>query len=192
MNGATTEPLVNTIRPPKMVIRFGTGFFYNRFSEGQTLTANRYNGVNVLQTFVLDKMGVPFWVTVLTFIILILLYTYEGGVKTIVYTDTLQTTLMVLGLIVCVVYILNQLHFSIPDAINGMEARGLTKVFNTDVNSGGFFVKQILGGMFITIAMTGLDQEMMQKNISVKTLKDSQKNILVFIAKFSVVYKNSL
>ena len=87
---------------------------------------------------------------------------------------------MITGLLVCVIYILNQLHFSIPDAVNAMEAKSLTKIFNTDVNSKGFFIKQIIGGMFITIAMTGLDQEMMQKNISVKTLKDSQKNILTF------------
>jgi Na+/proline symporter len=111
---------------------------------------------------------------------MILLYTFEGGVKTIVYTDTLQTSLMILGLVVCVIYILNHLNFSVGDAVNAMEAKGLTKVFNTDINSKGFFLKQIIGGMFITIAMTGLDQEMMQKNISVKNLKDSQKNMLTF------------
>lgn len=85
---------------------------------------------------------------------------------------------MIAGLIVCVGYILHTLDFSITDAVNAMEAKDLTKVFNTDVNSKGFFIKQIIGGMFITIAMTGLDQEMMQKNISVKTLKDSQKTCL--------------
>src|SRR5690606_6313845 len=97
---------------------------------------------------------------------------------TIVYTDTLQTTLMVLGLIVCVIYILHHLNLSGGEALSQMREIGYLNVFNTDVNSKGFFIKQIVGGAFITIAMTGLDQEMMQKNISVKRLGDSQKNIM--------------
>ena len=165
--------------------RFGgyaykTGASFFILSRTVGATARLYLVINILHIFILSQLNIPFWVSAAIVLLMILLYTFEGGVKTIVYTDTLQTSLMVIGLIVCVIYILNQLHFSVADALNGMEAKGLTKVFNTDVKSGGFFIKQILGGMFITIAMTGLDQEMMQKNISVKTLKDSQKNILTF------------
>jgi Na+/proline symporter len=97
-----------------------------------------------------------------------------------VYTDTLQTTFMLLGLVVCIVYILQHSGLSLGAAFQQLEGHGFTSVFNTDVRSDGFFGKQILGGMFIAIAMTGLDQEMMQKNISVKNLRDSKKNVVTF------------
>jgi Na+/proline symporter len=109
---------------------------------------------------------------------MILLYTYEGGVKTIVWTDTLQTSCMLLGLVICVFYILNQLHVGFFESLSTMADRGYTKIFFTEPSSKLFFVKQILAGAFVTITMTGMDQEMMQKNISVKTLKDSQKNVI--------------
>ena len=165
--------------------RFGewaykTGASFFILSRTVGATARLYLVINILHIFILSQLNIPFWASTAVVLVMILLYTFEGGVKTIVYTDTLQTFLMITGLVVCVIYILHNLHFSITDAVNAMEAKSLTRVFNTDVNSKGFFLKQILGGMFITIAMTGLDQEMMQKNISVKTLKDSQKNILTF------------
>jgi Na+/proline symporter len=109
---------------------------------------------------------------------MILLYTFEGGVRTIVFTDTLQTSFMLIGLIVCVFYIMNQLNFTIADTFKNLSSYNYSKVFNTDVKSAGFFLKSIIGGAFITIAMTGLDQEMMQKNISVRNLSDSQKNMI--------------
>ena len=165
--------------------RFGnwaykTGASFFILSRTVGATARLYLVINVLHIFILSQLNIPFWVSAGIILVMILLYTFKGGVKTIVYTDTLQTALMITGLLVCVVYILHTLHFSMTDAINGMEAKGLTRIFNTDVKSKGFFLKQIIGGMFITIAMTGLDQEMMQKNISVKRLKDSQKNIFTF------------
>ncbi len=165
--------------------RFGewaykTGASFFILSRTVGATARLYLVINILHIFILSQLNIPFWVSAAVTLLMILLYTFEGGVKTIVYTDTLQTSLMVLGLIVCVVYILNHLHLSVGDAVNAMQSKGLTKIFNTDVNSKGFFLKQIIGGAFITIAMTGLDQEMMQKNISVKNLKDSQKNIFTF------------
>jgi Na+/proline symporter len=108
-------------------------------------------------------------------------------VKTIIYTDTLQTTGMLVGLVVCIVVIVKALGSDFGGALTMMSDKGYTKIFNWDVNSGSFALKHILGGMFIAIAMTGLDQEMMQKNISVKTLKDSQKNIMTFTAVLMVV-----
>jgi Na+/proline symporter len=143
-------------------------------------TARLYLVINVLHIFILKDLGVPFGLTCLVILVMILLYTFEGGVKTIVYTDTLQTTFMLLGLVVCIVYILQHLGLSVGGAMQTLEAKGFTRIFNTDVNSKGFFVKQIVGGMFIAIAMTGLDQEMMQKNISVKNLRDSKKNVVTF------------
>ncbi len=165
--------------------RFGvwaykTGASFFILSRTVGATARLYLVINVLHIFILSRMHIPFWVSAAVVLIMILLYTFEGGVKTIVYTDTLQTTLMIAGLIICIGYILSHLNFSITQAVNAMEAKSLTKIFNTDFKSKGFFIKQIVGGAFITIAMTGLDQEMMQKNISVKNLKDSQKNMLSF------------
>ena len=98
----------------------------------------------------------------------------------IVFTDTLQTSFMLLGLITCIVYIMHTLGFSFFESLDALKEKSYTHIFNTDVNSAGFWMKQIIGGAFITIGMTGLDQEMMQKNISVKTLKGAQKNMLTF------------
>ncbi len=165
--------------------RFGftaykTGALFFIISRVLGATARLYLVINVLQLFILNNMHVPFWLTAFIILLMILLYTFEGGVKTIVFTDTLQTTFMLTGLVVCIVYIMQSLNLSLPGTLNALQAKGLTHVFNTDVKSGGFFLKQIIGGMFITIGMTGLDQEMMQKNISVKNLKDSQKNMVTF------------
>ena len=160
------------------VVAYKTGALFFIISRTVGATARLYLVINVLQFFILDKMGVPFIVTAAVILLMILLYTFEGGVKTIVYTDTLQTTLMIGGLIICMVYILNSLNLSAGEAFTQMSHKGYLTIFNTDINSKGFFLKQIIGGAFITIAMTGLDQEMMQKNISVKRLADSQKNVI--------------
>jgi Na+/proline symporter len=159
-------------------VSYKTGAMFFIVSRALGATARMYLVVNILQIFILNRMGVPFWVTALVILLLILLYTFEGGVKTIVYTDTLQTTFMLLGLVVCIVAVMNKLDLGLGSTLSALADGGYTKLFNTDPNASGFFVKQILGGAFITIAMTGLDQEMMQKNISVRTLKDSQKNIM--------------
>lgn len=141
-------------------------------------TARLYLVVNILQVSILDSLGVPFIVTTLIILGMIILYTYEGGVKTIVWTDTLQTSCMLLGLIICTVYMLNHLGLSIGDSFTAMNEKGYTKIFDFDPNQKSFFAKQILAGAFITITMTGIDQEMMQKSLSVTRLKDSQKNMV--------------
>lgn len=165
--------------------RFGnttykTGAMFFIISRVLGATARLYLVINVLQLFILDNLHVSFPVTTFVILLMILLYTFEGGVKTIVFTDTLQTTFMLLGLIVCVFYIMNSLDLSFVGTLQSLSDKGYTKIINTDVNSGSFFLKQIVGGAFITIGMTGLDQEMMQKNISVKTLGGSQKNMVTF------------
>ncbi|HPN58657.1 MAG TPA: sodium:solute symporter [Chitinophagaceae bacterium] len=167
--------------------RFGinahkAGAFFFILSRTVGATARLYLVISVLQIFIFNKLGIPFEATALVILVLILLYTFEGGVKTIIYTDTLQTTGMLVGLVVCIVVIVKALGTDFGGALNLMADKGYTKIFNWDVNSGSFAIKHIVGGMFIAIAMTGLDQEMMQKNISVKTLKDSQKNIMTFTA----------
>ena len=172
--------------------RFGinahkAGAFFFILSRTVGATARLYLVIIVLQIFILDKLGVPFIVTTIVILLMILLYTFEGGVKTIVYTDTLQTTGMLVGLVVCIIVITKALGTDLTGAFSMMSDKGYTKIFDWNINSGSFAVKHIVGGMFIAIAMTGLDQEMMQKNISVRTKSDSQKNIMTFTAVLMVV-----
>lgn len=157
----------------------GAGFFLLSRTLGASIRI--YLVLIVLQHFLLDALGVPFAVTVFVILLMILLYTFNGGVKTIVWTDTLQTTGMILALIITIALINSALSFSFSDLWGTISAKGYTTIFQTgDWKAGNFFIKQILGGAFVTITMTGLDQEMMQKNISVKNIGDSQKNMLLF------------
>ncbi|MGO4709185.1 sodium:solute symporter [Chryseobacterium sp. 2TAF14] len=158
--------------------KIGSVFFI--VSRAIGATARLYLVVNVLQIFLLEGLGVPFWLTALVLLLMVLLYTFEGGVKTIVITDTLQTSFMIISLIACIIYILSNLNLSFGEAYTILEQKNYTHLINFDPNSKTFFLKTILGGIFITIAMTGLDQEMMQKNISVDNLQNSKKNMLTF------------
>src|SRR6187549_2575760 len=172
--------------------RFGinshkAGAFFFILSRTVGATARLYLVISVLQIFIFKDLGIPFILTTLVILALILLYTFEGGVKTIIYTDTLQTTGMLVGLVVCIIAVTKALGTDFSGALSMMSAKGYTKIFNWDVKAGSFALKHIIGGMFIAIAMTGPDQEMMQKNISVRTLKDSQKNIMTFTAVLMVV-----
>jgi Na+/proline symporter len=163
----------------------GAGFFI--LSRLFGATGRLYLVVAVLQSIILDRLGVPFWLTTAVVLAMILLYTYRGGVKTIVWTDTLQTVCMLGGLFACAGYLLHALGLSVPEAFAHMQAQGLARVFDHDVDSAGFWGKQVLAGVFIVLTMTGMDQEMMQKTISVKTLADSQKNLLTLTAVLVVV-----
>jgi Na+/proline symporter len=160
---------------------YKTGASFFILSRTLGATARLYLVVKILQDAILTSFEVPFWLTTLIILVMILLYTYEGGVKTIVWTDTLQTSGMLIGLLVCVWYILKALNYGVGEGLQAMTDAGYTNIFVTDP------LKQILAGAFITITMTGMDQEMMQKNISVKTLKDSQKNMISFAAVLMVV-----
>jgi Na+/proline symporter len=163
--------------------RFGpqarhTGAAFFILSRTLGATARLYLVVRILQDLILERLGLPFWLTALVILLMIVLYTVEGGVKTIVWTDTLQTSGMLAGLIICLVYLLQGLALMPAQGLQRLSEAGLSTIFVTDPASRYFFVKQILAGAFISIAMTGMDQEMMQKNISVKRLADAQKNML--------------
>lgn len=157
-----------------------TGAVFFIISRVIGATARLYLVIYVLQLFLLDQFHIPFYLTAAIILAMILLYTFEGGVKTIVITDTLQTSFMLISVVVCIVFILNQLNISFPQALTLLEEKSYLHVWNNNYLSGNYFWKHFIGGMFITISMTGLDQEMMQKNISVKNLKDSKKNMLSF------------
>jgi len=162
------------------MVSYKTGALFFILSRILGATARLYLVINVLQIFILKDMNIPFALTAFVILLMILLYTFEGGVKTIVFTDTLQTTFMLLGLIVCIVYVMKGMGHTFGSTIHELNGKGLTKIFNTDINSSSFFLKQLIGGLFITVTMTGLDQEMMQKNISVRNVYDSKKNVLTF------------
>jgi Na+/proline symporter len=162
------------------IASYKTGAVFFIISRTLGATLRLYLVIKVLERFVLEDMGISFEFTAILIMALILLYTYRGGVKTIVWTDTLQTTFMLLALVVCVIYIMSTLGLDFSGTWHAMQQQGYTKMVHTDPMAPNFFLKQVLGGAFITIAMTGLDQEMMQKNISVSNLKDSKKNMITF------------
>ena len=154
----------------------GAAFFILSRLLGSAL--RMYLVVFVLYEFVFKDWGIPFWVPAVIFISLILLYTFKGGIKTVVWTDTLQTTFLLLAAIITVVCILKELNISIPDLLKASSEQGYTKLIETDPNHSKFWLKQILSGAFITIVMTGLDQDMMQKNMTCKNLRSAQKNVI--------------
>ncbi|GLB53207.1 sodium:solute symporter [Neptunitalea chrysea] len=132
----------------------------------------------VLQLVIFNELKVPFSVTVAITIILIWLYTFKSGIKTIVWTDTLQTLFMLIALGVAIVTVYNDLNISNIGLVNYIKDNALSKIFYFDnIKSGNYFWKQFLSGAFITIVMTGLDQDMMQKNLTCRSLKDAQKNM---------------
>ncbi|MCQ2306302.1 MAG: sodium:solute symporter [Bacteroidales bacterium] len=164
-------------------MRFGkqsekTGALFFILSRLLGSALRMYLVVFVLYEFVFKAWGVPFWVPAVIFIVFILAYTFKGGIKTVVWTDTLQTTFLLLAAIITVVCILKELGITIPELLGASSENGYTKIFETDPNHSKFWLKQILSGAFITIVMTGLDQDMMQKNMTCKTLRDAQKNVI--------------
>ncbi|MFT5958805.1 MAG: SSS family solute:Na+ symporter [Polaribacter sp.] len=134
---------------------------------------------NVLQIILFDAYGIPFWVTVSITILLIWLYTFKGGIKTIVWTDTLQTLFMLIAVGVCIYTISDEMEIS--NIFSYVADNDLSKTFFfEDVNAGNYFWKRFLAGAFVAIVMTGLDQDMMQKNLTCRNLKDAQKNMFWF------------
>ena len=135
----------------------------------------------VMQQFIFDAWNVPFEVTVILSILLIWVYTQKGGIKTIVWTDTLQTALMIIAVFLSIAYINEALGWSFLDFLQSQELTQYSDIFVTDsFLNRNHFLKSFIGGAFITICMTGLDQDMMQKNLSCKNLEDAQKNMIIF------------
>ncbi|MFZ4523373.1 MAG: sodium:solute symporter [Bacteroidales bacterium] len=167
--------------------RFGfwsykTGAFYFILSRVIGASFRMFLVVNVLQVFIFDAWNIPFFVTVLIFIVLILMYTFKGGIKTIIWTDTIQTTFMLLSLVMSIYLIIDHMGLNLGEMISKVYTSSYSKMIITDWSNKRFFVKELLSGAFISIVMTGLDQEMMQKNLSCRTLKDAQKNMFTFTA----------
>ena len=135
----------------------------------------------LLHRLVLEGYGVPFWLTVALLAAMMWLYTRRSGIKSIIYTDALQTVCLVLCVIFMCVYVMRGLSSSPVAAWRLMAAEGLTRCFNfSDWRSGGYFWKMFISGVFIPVVMTGLDQDMMQKNLTCRDLKQAQKNMITY------------
>ncbi len=165
--------------------RTGAAFFL--LSRTLGATARLYLVVKVLQAALLDAFGVPFFVTAFVIVALIVAYTFEGGVKTIVWTDLLQTACMLAGIVIITAIVLSRLGLDFGSSLQALREQGLARILSTDPSRADYFVKQFVAGLLIAFAMTGLDQELMQKNISVRTLAGSQKNMATMASILVVV-----
>lgn len=143
----------------------------------------------VLQRFIFDAWNVPFWLTIIICLVLIWLYTHKGGLKTIIITDTLQTVFLLLSVVLSIIFISKSLHLDIAGTFEAVKNSSYSKIFFWEdfLGSKQHFIKQFLGGIFVTIAMTGLDQDLMQKNLSMKTIGEAQKNMFTFTGVFVVM-----
>jgi Na+/proline symporter len=147
-----------------------------------------YLVIIVLQRYVFDFYNIPFAATVLISLALIFAYTYKGGLKTIIITDTLQTFFLVTSVFLTIVFICNHLELSFFEAFETVKESHYSKIFFfDDYESGNYFWKQLLGGIFVTIAMVGLDQDLMQKNLSCATIGEAQKNMFTFTGIFVLI-----
>jgi SSS family transporter len=170
------------------VVSYKMGAFFFFISRVLGASFRLYLVAIVLQRFVFDAYGIPFFVTVILSIVMIWMYTFRAGIKTIVWTDTLQTLFMLVAVGASIVLINNELDWSFGEFLASEELQSYNKVFFTDdFLARGHFIKSFLGGMFITICMTGLDQDMMQKNLTCPSLKDAQKNVISFTVVLLVV-----
>ena len=161
------------------LVSYKTGAFFFLLSRITGASFRLFLVALAMQFIVFEQMGVPFWMTVVISILLIWLYTNRGGIKTIVWTDTLQTLAMLVAVIVAIFLINDKLDWSYTDflASDAFKAKGKIFFFN-DPNAKVYFWKYFIGGIFIAIAMTGLDQDMMQKNLTCKNPAEAKKNML--------------
>lgn len=159
---------------------YKTGAFFFLLSRVIGASFRLFLVASVLQIAFFEGLGLPFWVSVASAILLIWIYTFRGGIKTIVWTDTLQTAFMILAVIVSIYFIKDDLNLSFSELFTSVGQDERSSIFNWDWRAGSNFFKQFFSGAFIAIVMTGLDQDMMQKNLTCKTLKEAQKNMFWF------------
>ncbi|MBP1840379.1 sodium:solute symporter [Formosa algae] len=165
--------------------RFGiksykTGSLFFLISQSFGAALRLLLAAKILQYAVFDAFHIPFFVTVLVILVLIWLYTHKSGIKTIVWTDTLQTFFLLLSVGVTIYIVKSALNLSIVETSTAVINHEYFKIFNWDFNSGSNFFKQFISGVLIAVAMVGLDQNMMQKTLTCKNKKEAQRNILTF------------
>jgi SSS family transporter len=170
----------------KWAYKSGAFFFLVSRTIGSSLRL--FLAATVLQLFLFDSWGVPFFATVAITILLIWVYTFKGGIKTIVWTDTFQTFFLISAVVVTVWIISKELNMGLSEMVASIDAKGYLRIFHfDDARSPLFFPKQFFGGAFIAITMTGMDQEIMQKNLTCKNIGEAQKNMFWFSLTLVVV-----
>lgn len=163
------------------IASYKTGASFFLLSRTIGSAARLYVVANVLQVSIFQQLNVPFWSTVIITILLIWLYTYKGGIKTIIWTDTLQTLFLFSALIATIIIVTKELNFTFAESVSAISNSPMSKIFEfSDWGSSRHFVKQFISGALITIVMTGLDQDMMQKNLSCKNIKEAKRNVLSY------------
>lgn len=172
--------------------RFGpcsykSGSFFFLLSRTVGAAFRMYLVAEVLQLALFEKLGIPFGITVLISILLIWAYTYRGGVKTIIWTDSLQSIFLLSAVMLTIYYIFSSFDWPVSETLKKIYQHPYSRIFEWDLKSGKNFFKQFIAGIFVTIVMVGLDQDMMQKNLTCKSLKEAQKNMLTFSAIFVAV-----
>ena len=172
--------------------RFGfyaykSGSFFFLLSRTIGAAFRMYLVAEVLQLALFDAIGIPFAVTVMISILLIWVYTYRGGIKTIIWTDSLQTIFLLTAVILAIYYLLSHFGWSPGEAFQKINEHPFSRIFEWEWKSEKNFYKQFIAGIFVTVVMVGLDQDMMQKNLTCKSLKEARKNMLTFSAIFVLV-----
>ena len=134
----------------------------------------------VLQLLLFEPYDIPFWINAAITVALVLLYTFQGGVKSLIWTDSLKTACLVLSIVLSIYFVVDRLDMSLSDLVSTVRENSNSRIFYfDDINDRRYFFKQFLAGLFSVIAMTGLDQDMMQRSLSCKNYRDSQKNMVV-------------
>lgn len=195
--GSVLLPLYYRLNLTSIYGYLGARFGYYSYKTGASFfILSRTVGSNlrlmlvadVLQTLVFDKLGIDYWMTVSITILLIWVYTHQSGIKTIIWTDTLQTLFMLISVVVCIMVVSEDLGLNIQNISQFVSDSSFSKTFFfDDPSSSDYFWKQFFSGTFIAIVMTGLDQDMMQKNLTCKSLKDAQKNMFWFTIVLTLV-----
>ena len=166
-------------------VRFGnstykTGSVFFLVSQSFGAALRLMLAAKILQYAVFDYFNIPFFVTIIIILVLVWLYTNKSGIKTIVWTDTMQTIFLILGAAITIYTIIDTLNLSFVGSINSITSHEYFDIFNWETNSGNNFFKQFIAGILVAIAMIGLDQNMMQKTLTCKNVWDAQKNTLTY------------
>lgn len=156
---------------------YKTGSFFFLLSRVVGSSFRLYLVALIIDGFILSRFGVPFWLTVIITISLIYVYSFKGGIRTIVYTDTFQTTFLILSVVLTIALISREMNLDMNGLVERISSSRYSEIFVWDWKPGNNFIKHFLSGIFICIVMTGLDQDMMQKNLSCRNIKDAKKNM---------------
>ena len=166
-------------------IRFGnvsykTGSLFFLVSQSLGAALRLLLSIKILQYAFFDALHIPYFITIIIVLILIWLYTNKSGIKTIVWTDALQSLFLITVIVISILAIKNSLDLSLSEMTKSILTHPYAKIFDWDMHSGSNFFKQFISGLLITVALVGLDQSMMQKTLTVKNSKDARKNVLTF------------